>query len=142
MAKKKKAVKKTVKKKVAKKKLAKKTVKKKTSKKAVKKPAKKKAKVIKKIILRQTSAPAPASTVTAPKPAAAPVTPSAKKKYKCSSCGKIMETGGTELQAPLCCGRPMSQLSMDACKDAPSAESSRLFDDDDACDDGRGGNLV
>lgn len=147
MAKKRKAVKKTAKKKVARKKLTKKTVKKKAAKKAVKKPAKKKAKVIKKIIMKQTSAApvtasAPAPKVTAPAPAVTSVKPSPKKKYKCAVCGKTMETNGSEFQAPICCGRPMAQMPMDSCTDAPSAEQSRLFNDDDACDDGRGGNLV
>lgn len=147
MAKKKKAAKKTAKKKVTKKKVAKKTVKKKTSKKTVKKAAKKK--VVKKISVKKPVAAAPApvkpaapvtsapSSVTTP-PAAKPA---AKKKYKCLVCGKVVETNGTELQAPYCDGRPMTQVPVDNCNQASSAETARPFNDDDACDDGRGGSL-
>jgi hypothetical protein len=146
MAKKKKAVKKTIKKKVAKKKLTKKTVKKKAAKKAVKKPAKKK--VVKKISVKKPvaapvkTAPAAASTVSMSSPSSAPMKPAAKKKYKCLNCGKVVETSGTELQAPMCCGRSMTMVAMDNCDKPSSAETSRLFDDDDACDDGRGGSLI
>ncbi len=60
-----------------------------------------------------------------------------KKGYQCGECQqtKIVNDGSV----PECCGKPMGEVSLEVCSKPPSdAESARMNDADDACDDSRG----
>ncbi len=61
--------------------------------------------------------------------------------FECETCGKRAETAPTENKVPECCGRPMRTAEkLPVCDLSSTAEHSRFQRDDDACDDGRGGN--
>jgi hypothetical protein len=61
-----------------------------------------------------------------------------KKGYECEECGRTEVV--TDGSVPECCGKPMKQVSLDVCMKPPAdAESARPMDDDEACDDFRGG---
>ncbi|RLI58651.1 MAG: hypothetical protein DRO67_10525 [Candidatus Asgardarchaeum californiense] len=65
-----------------------------------------------------------------------------KKSYICRKCGTIIDTKRSGME---CCGSEM-MLTDDAenieiCTSPFTAEQTRLTDDGDPCDDGRGGNL-
>ena len=60
-----------------------------------------------------------------------------KKGYQCAECEQttVVHDGSV----PQCCGKPMGEVPLDFCSKPPSdAESARMNDDDDACDDSRG----
>jgi len=58
-------------------------------------------------------------------------------EYKCLSCGGTATAIG---DIPICCGRPMVKVSLDACVSAgASAEHARPMDDEEPCDDSRAG---
>jgi hypothetical protein len=58
--------------------------------------------------------------------------------YKCEECGRTeIVTAGESI--PECCGKPMEEVPLDVCMKPPAdAESARMTDDDEACDDSRG----
>ena len=60
-----------------------------------------------------------------------------KKKYKCEKCGKIITTG--KVSVPNCCGKPMKEFPLEPCLQPAHAEHTRPMEDEDACDDFRGG---
>ena len=65
-----------------------------------------------------------------------------KLVYECENCGKSLEVGADEANAPECCDKPMKRFeSLDACQASTTAEHSRFDDFDDACDDGRTGKI-
>jgi hypothetical protein len=57
------------------------------------------------------------------------------KTFKCRKCGKRKKAAG----APECCGGKMDQLPLDVCTTASGPEHSRPMQDDEPCDDSRGG---
>ncbi|MEJ5357753.1 MAG: hypothetical protein WHT06_03690 [Desulfobacterales bacterium] len=60
--------------------------------------------------------------------------------FECENCGKRKETSEKESGVPECCGKPMRTAEkLPVCDLSPTAEHSRFHRDDDACDDGRGG---
>jgi DNA-directed RNA polymerase subunit RPC12/RpoP len=56
-------------------------------------------------------------------------------KYRCEKCGKEV-TADAKADNPECCNKEMKQLPLDACTTTHDAESYRVQNDDDACDDG------
>ena len=62
---------------------------------------------------------------------------SEKIGYQCEECGRTeIVTNGS---VPKCCGKPMKEAPLDVCMKPPAdAESARMTDDDEACDDSRG----
>ena len=62
------------------------------------------------------------------------------KKYRCRECGKETVVPETQKEAPECCGEPMEFLEV--CREAPSAEHARPFNEDEPCDDDRSGKRV
>ena len=65
-----------------------------------------------------------------------------KLVFECEDCGKNVEFGADEGQAPQCCDKPMKRIGdLDACHVSTTAEHSRFDDFDDACDDGRSGKV-
>jgi len=57
--------------------------------------------------------------------------------YECKECGKIIKTSNGEV--PKCCNKSMSEKKLDICTQPANAEHSRPMDEEDACDDFRGG---
>jgi len=59
-----------------------------------------------------------------------------KKGYQCSECQQttIVNNGSV----PECCGKTMNEVSLDVCSKPSDAESARMNDADDPCDDSRG----
>ncbi|MDD4307779.1 MAG: hypothetical protein PHU53_03105 [Thermoplasmata archaeon] len=55
--------------------------------------------------------------------------------YECGKCGKVIRA--TSL--PDCCGRKMTVVKLPPCTSAASAEHSRPMEDEEPCDDSRGG---
>jgi len=56
--------------------------------------------------------------------------------FFCEECDKE-----SRIPEVLCCGKPMKKRPLDKCtKATASAEHARFHDEDDACDEGRGGN--
>ncbi len=57
------------------------------------------------------------------------------KAYKCKDCGreKVVDDAAA---APECCGHKMAAIDLNPCGKAYNAETSRLRDPDEACDDG------
>ena len=63
-----------------------------------------------------------------------------EESYKCNKCGKIVKTKGTEI--PKCCNEFMEKMPLDICTQPQNAEHARPMDEEDACDDFRGGSQV
>lgn len=61
-----------------------------------------------------------------------------EESYKCNKCGKIVKTKGNEV--PKCCNESMEKMPLDICTQPQNAEHARPMDDEDACDDFRGGS--
>ena len=62
---------------------------------------------------------------------------SEKIGYQCEECGRTEIV--TDASVPKCCGKPMKEAPLDVCMKPPAdAESARMTDDDEACDDSRG----
>ena len=60
-----------------------------------------------------------------------------KKGYKCEECGRTEVV--TDGSVPNCCEKPMQEVTLDVCMKPPAdAESARMTDNDEACDDSRG----
>jgi len=57
------------------------------------------------------------------------------KEYHCVRCGARK----TSEKAPDCCGAKMEPLPLKMCTSAASAEHSRPMEDEEPCDDSRGG---
>lgn len=57
------------------------------------------------------------------------------KAYHCSHCDeeKIISA---DKAAPECCGETMLQIPLEDCSKPYNPESARLYESDDACDDG------
>jgi hypothetical protein len=55
--------------------------------------------------------------------------------FECKKCGKRKSAK----TAPECCGRKMVAVTLDACTIAFSAENSRSMENEEPCDDSRGG---
>jgi hypothetical protein len=60
-----------------------------------------------------------------------------EESYKCQICGKIVKT--KEDKIPKCCNKYMEKIPIDICTQPPHAEHSRPMDEEDACNDFRGG---
>jgi len=60
-----------------------------------------------------------------------------EETYKCKNCGKTVKVADGKL--PSCCDKPMEKLPLDICTQPAHAEHARPMDQEDACDDGRGG---
>ena len=58
--------------------------------------------------------------------------------YECANC-KNQKMSKEAENTPECCGQPMSNIPMDQCTLATTAEHSRFDKDDEPCDDGRAG---
>jgi hypothetical protein len=64
-----------------------------------------------------------------------------QQAYTCEKCGKGVELQDSSATPPECCNQTMIPVeSLPACELSATAEHSRLADDSDPCDDGRGGN--
>ncbi len=59
-------------------------------------------------------------------------------KFKCEECGKEVEVSEKQ-DVPECCGEKMKQLPLDYCIQPSHPEHARPMDDEEPCDDGRGG---
>lgn len=60
-----------------------------------------------------------------------------EKEYECVDCKKRIKVDFTT--EPICCGKSMRQVPLEACTAAPaSAEHARPMDDEEPCDDSRG----
>lgn len=57
------------------------------------------------------------------------------KAYHCNHCDEETIIGA-EKDAPECCGHTMEQIPLDNCTKAFNPENARLYESDDACDDG------
>jgi len=65
-----------------------------------------------------------------------------RQVYECENCGKTLESQADESKEPECCDKPMQKVvPLDACNTSATAEHSRFDTLDDACDDGRSGNV-
>lgn len=60
-----------------------------------------------------------------------------EENYKCEVCGKIVKSSDKEI--PKCCNNFMKKIPLDICTQPQHAEHSRPMDDEDVCDDFRGG---
>ena len=56
-------------------------------------------------------------------------------EFQCRACGKRAKAA----EPPECCGQKMDEIPLEACTQAFGAENSRPMDDDEPCDDSRGG---
>jgi hypothetical protein len=56
-------------------------------------------------------------------------------KYRCDKCGNEV-TADAKADVPECCNEKMKQLPLDVCSTTHDAESYRLTNEDDACDEG------
>ncbi|MBW2367810.1 MAG: hypothetical protein JRH15_07980 [Deltaproteobacteria bacterium] len=64
----------------------------------------------------------------------------AKETYTCENCGKQVELAADESNVPECCDQVMvPKSSLPVCEAPVSAESSRMDDMGEPCDDGRAG---
>lgn len=57
--------------------------------------------------------------------------------YECEKCGKRVKT--SEDKIPKCCNIPMKKIPLDICTQPAHAEHSRPMDEENACNDFRGG---
>ena len=57
--------------------------------------------------------------------------------YECEKCGKKIKT--SEGKIPECCNKSMNKITLDICTQPAHAEHSRPMDEEDVCDDFRGG---
>ena len=60
-----------------------------------------------------------------------------EETYECKNCGKIVKV--SDGKVPSCCDKPMQKLPIEICTQAADAEHARPMDEEDVCDDGRGG---
>ena len=59
--------------------------------------------------------------------------------YFCEDCERTIPLA-TAQGLPICCNKNMKKMPLSMCmKSGASAEHARFHDDDDACDEGRGG---
>jgi hypothetical protein len=56
-------------------------------------------------------------------------------KYRCEKCGKEVTVDATA-DNPKCCDKKMKQMPLDICTSPHDAETYRVKNADDACDDG------
>ena len=61
-----------------------------------------------------------------------------EESFKCNKCGNIVKNEGTDI--PKCCGENMEKIPLDICTQPQHAEHTRPMDEEDACDDFRGGS--
>jgi hypothetical protein len=62
------------------------------------------------------------------------------EQYECGSCKRTATVQDDE-SPPVCCGKPMSKkIPREICLQPTHAEHARPMEDEDACDEGRGGN--
>ena len=59
--------------------------------------------------------------------------------YQCQKCKKKTIVKD-ETKKPSCCGKPMKKIQVDICLQPDHAEHARPMDDDEPCDDFRGGS--
>jgi hypothetical protein len=57
--------------------------------------------------------------------------------YECNVCGE--RTKKSDDKIPECCNKPMKKIKLDICTQPEHAEHSRPMEEEDACDDFRGG---
>jgi hypothetical protein len=57
------------------------------------------------------------------------------KKYVCDTCGAQKDVPASA-SAPECCGAPMRRTTLEPCERPSSAETARLQNKDEACNDG------
>ncbi len=63
---------------------------------------------------------------------------SAKEIYECRKCHRREQVEAKRV--PECCGQPMAAIDpLPVCNVSQTAEHSRLEDEGEPCDDGRGG---
>lgn len=60
-----------------------------------------------------------------------------EETYKCEACRKIIKSSDNDI--PKCCNNDMKKIPLDICTQPQHAEHSRPMDDEDVCDDFRGG---
>ena len=60
-----------------------------------------------------------------------------EETYECKNCGKIVRV--SDGKVPLCCDKPMEKLPIEICTQPAHAETARPMNEEDVCDDGRGG---
>jgi len=63
---------------------------------------------------------------------------SEEKGFKCEICDKTTIVSDEEV--PLCCGQEMKQVPLDICTKPSDPEHARPMEDEDACDEFRGGS--
>jgi desulfoferrodoxin-like iron-binding protein len=57
-----------------------------------------------------------------------------KSVFSCEKCGKIKEIEAGSKEVPVCCGKPMKNISeMPPCDTAGTSEHGRLFGEDEPC---------
>lgn len=61
-----------------------------------------------------------------------------EETYECENCRKNVKS--TDGKIPECCGKSMKKIPLGICTRATDAEHSRPMEEEDACDDFRGGN--
>jgi hypothetical protein len=59
--------------------------------------------------------------------------------YECQTCKK-KKIVKQDTAVPSCCGKPMKKTSVDICLQPDHAEHARPMNDEEPCDDFRGGN--
>jgi len=59
--------------------------------------------------------------------------------YQCQSC-KRTATVEEKQKTPKCCGKPMKKIQREICLQPAHAEHARPMEENDACDDFRGGS--
>ena len=62
----------------------------------------------------------------------------AKEQFECSKCKKSVEQDERK-DTPTCCEKPMKKIPIGICTEPATAEWSRPMDDEEPCDDFRGG---
>lgn len=62
------------------------------------------------------------------------------KIYRCTHCQRTAEYKAGAA-APVCCDEKMRAEPLPSCTSAPHPEMARNADDDEPCDDGRGGKI-
>lgn len=58
----------------------------------------------------------------------------AERVYECTECGEQVSLDERQ-PVPECCGKPMKQVPLEACRKAGDFEQARNADRDEACDD-------
>ena len=60
-----------------------------------------------------------------------------EETYECKKCGKRVKT--SKGKNPKCCNMSMEKIPLDICIQPAHAEHARPMDEENACDDFRGG---